>query len=78
MAETAPTSIAEWEKSGGVYCPNCGQETVRLFHNLCPQCLKEKEAEETAAAEDKSMKRYYKREMTKGTISISTMREGGI
>ena len=30
----------DWDKAGGIICPACGQETVRLVGRLCPQCSK--------------------------------------
>ena len=66
----------DWEKTGGIYCSSCHQETVRLLEGLCPQCQQDLENERARIAEDKAEKRYYKDQLRKGTISLAQMREG--
>ncbi len=28
----------DWEKAGGVICPQCGQEVLRFINGVCPEC----------------------------------------
>lgn len=72
------TVIEDWEKTGGVYCPKCHQEVVRIINGLCPQCHYAKEKVETEQREEKTMRRYYKRGLKRGMISLGQMREGGL
>lgn len=65
-----------WEKAGGTFCNNCGAETVRLIGGLCPQCSKKEEADRMERVEDKTMRRYYRRKLNEGTISLADLKEG--
>jgi NMD protein affecting ribosome stability and mRNA decay len=66
----------DWERAGGVYCPGCGQETVRLLNGLCPTCAREAAEETDAQIEDRAMRNYYRNEIRKGNINLSRMRQG--
>jgi len=66
----------DWDKTAGVICPDCKQETVRLIDGMCPQCHNEKVAEREGKEEEKSERRYYGRRLREGTISLAQMREG--
>lgn len=68
----------DWERAGGVVCPRCSKETVRLIGGLCPRCWLEKESKRIEKQEDKTMRRHYKRRLREGTISLPEMREGGL
>jgi len=65
-----------WDKTGGVICPSCNRETVRMIDGVCLQCHREKVAEREKRKEDKAERRYYKEQLRKGTISLAQMREG--
>jgi hypothetical protein len=65
-----------WEAAGGLFCPKCGQETVRILDGLCLDCYMEKNAEREQKQADKAEKRYYKKKLAEGTISLSQLREG--
>lgn len=66
----------DWESAGGVFCSECNQETVQLIGGLCPQCSKSREAERMERVEDKTMRRYYRRKLNEGTISLADLKEG--
>jgi predicted amidophosphoribosyltransferase len=51
----------EWAKSGGLFCPQCGDEVVRLIDGICRQCFLKQEAEQAAHIEDRAQRRYYQR-----------------
>lgn len=65
-----------WEKTGGIFCPECGEEVVRIVDGKCPQCNKKAMAADEAKIEDKASRRYFKGELRKGTISLGQLREG--
>lgn len=66
----------DWNKAGGIFCSSCNQEVVRLKDGLCMECYNEQELKRIEKQEEKSMRRYYRRELNKGTVSISQMKEG--
>lgn len=70
--------IDDWERAGGINCPKCHQEVVRIINGLCPQCHHAREKADAEQVEDKTMRRYYKRGLRRGTISLGQMREGGL
>ena len=65
-----------WDRAGGLNCPQCKAETVRLISGLCPQCHQEAEAERARKLEDRTERRYYHDQLRKGTINLAQMREG--
>lgn len=66
----------EWEAAGGLFCRQCGQETVRIFGGLCLNCHYEVNAKREQQQEEKSEKRYYQRRLSEGTISLAQLKEG--
>ena len=66
----------DWDNTGGVTCPSCGQEALRMIDGICLQCYRNKVAEREKREEDKAERRYYKEQLRKGTISLAQMREG--
>ena len=66
----------DWDRAEGVACPKCGQEALRLADGMCNFCWNKADAVTVEEMEDKSMKAYYSRELRKGTISVTQMREG--
>lgn len=68
--------VENWEKGRGVECPKCRQETLRLIDGVCPNCNRESDRVRDESIEDREMRRYYRRELNKGTISVGQMREG--
>ena len=66
----------DWDKTGGVTCPSCNRETVRMIDGVCLQCYRDRVAEREKKEEDKAERRYYKEQLRKGTISLAQMREG--
>lgn len=69
-------TIEDWDRLGGVYCSQCRAETLRIIDGLCPECWWKAEVERVEKLEDKTMRRYYRRRLQEGTISLSQMREG--
>lgn len=65
-----------WEAAGGLLCRQCDQETVRIFDGLCFGCHYEMVAGREQKQEEKSEKRYYRRRLSEGTISLAQLREG--
>ena len=66
----------DWNKAGGVVCPNCGQETLRIVDGVCLQCYRDGVAEREGVREDEAERHYYKEQLKKGTISLAQMKEG--
>ena len=66
----------DWDKLGGVTCPSCNRETVRIINGVCLQCHRDRVAEREKKKEDKAERRYYKEQLRKGTISLAQMKEG--
>lgn len=76
MGRKKRMSIKEWNGAGGVLCPECGEETLRIIDGTCVQCYNRKVAERERKLEDKRERRYYKDALREGTISLRQMREG--
>ena len=66
----------DWDKAGGLVCPECGRETVRMIDGLCPECHKKKAAEEEEKLGRKREKRYLVNLFNRGKITLRQMREG--
>jgi len=69
-------SQRDWDRAEGVACPKCGGEALRLADGMCNSCWNVADAVTVDEMEDKSMRAYYSRELRKGTISVTQMREG--
>jgi hypothetical protein len=67
---------ADWLATGGIICKTCGAEVVRLIEGECPQCYKARVAEKEKVEEDRSMRRYFRRALNKGTLSLADLRDG--
>jgi len=65
-----------WDAAGGVFCQHCGQETVRMFDGLCPNCHYDAIAKREDKHEQRAERRYYQRKLSEGTISLAQLREG--
>ena len=70
------SSNDSWEAAGGLFCRQCGQETVRIFDGLCLTCHYAAIAKREQQQEERSEKRYYQRKLSEGTISLAQLREG--
>lgn len=68
--------LTEWEKAGGVFCPACREETVRILRGVCPSCFKKLDAERIEKLAVQSKKRYYWGELQAGRITLSQMKKG--
>lgn len=66
----------DWDKTMGVACPDCKQETMRLIEGICSQCYNEKVAKRERKKEERSERSYYSRRLREGTISLAQMRGG--
>ena len=64
------------EKSAGVACPGCGQETMQLIGGLCRLCYRAKIMARDEAIEEKKERRYYRARLRDGTISLQELKEG--
>ena len=65
-----------WEKSRGVLCSECRNETLQIVDGLCPECYNQKANDFQTKVENDIMKRYYKRGLRNGTVTLRQMREG--
>ena len=65
-----------WEAAGGLFCKQCGQETVRIFNGLCLNCYRVAIAKGEQQQEDRSERRYYRRKLAEGTISLAQLKGG--
>lgn len=70
------TTEEDWDKAGGFFCPQCGQEIVRLINGVCFDCNGVNSAAFAEKQEDKASRRYYRDQLRNGTISLAQMREG--
>lgn len=50
----------DWDRAGGLFCPGCGHETLRLIDNRCPTCYRKKSYEEVRAMEYIAMALTYR------------------
>lgn len=73
---STPLTKREWDKAKGVTCQGCGRETLQSINGLCPQCANSKEAERVEEQEKNSMRRYYSRKLSEGTLDLHRMKEG--
>jgi len=76
MTKGKKMSINEWNDAGGVVCPECGGETLRLVDGVCLGCYNRKVAERERKLEDKRERRYYKDALKRGAISLRQMKAG--
>lgn len=66
----------DWDNTGGVTCPSCGQEALRMIDGICFQCYRNKMAEEEEKLGRKREKRYLVNLFNRGKITLRQMREG--
>jgi len=66
----------DWEKSGGLHCPLCGSEVVRMIEGRCPQCHQAIVAIREAKFAERAERRYVMHRLREGTISRQDLREG--
>ena len=71
-----PLNQTNWDRAKGVICPGCGRETLQVINGLCPQCTNAEEAERVEEQENNTMRRYYSRRITEGTLDLHRMKEG--
>lgn len=70
-----PLTTSVWEDAGGVECPQCHRETLRMLQGLCPACSREQGLVRAATLGDLAERRYYKSQLRKGAISMGELRE---
>ena len=66
----------DWEKSGGLFCPSCGNEVVRIIEGRCPQCHQAMIAIREAQAADRAERRYVVQRLREGTLSLHDLKRG--
>jgi len=64
----------DWEATGGVFCPVCHCETVRLIEGRCPSCHEKKSYEEARAMEHIAMALTYWARPRRKPINASSSR----
>jgi len=57
-------------------CQECSRETLQIINGLCPQCSRAKEMDRVEKQEDNTMRRYYSRKLSEGTLDLHRMKEG--
>lgn len=71
-----PKDQENWEKSRGVLCSECHNETLQIVDGLCRRCYEQKAADYQTRVENEIMKRYFSRGLRNGTVTLRQMREG--
>lgn len=71
-----PLTEMDWHRAKGVICQECGRETLQSLNGLCPQCANAKESSRVDEQEDNTMRRYYSRKLSEGTLDLHRMKEG--
>lgn len=66
----------DWDRAGGLFCPQCNQETVRLINGVCPTCAKVNSEKASENIEEKSTRNYIKYRLREGTLSLPALRSG--
>lgn len=74
--QSKPLTKRDWDRAKGITCQKCGRETLQSINGLCPQCSRTKEAERVEKQEKNSMRRYYSRKLSEGTLDLHRMKEG--
>ena len=69
-------SNEDFDKVQGIVCNQCGEETFRILNGLCPQCQLQSEAARAERAEERAMRKYYKRRLRRGDISLAQVKDG--
>lgn len=69
-------SDEDWEKTAGLLCPSCGEETLQLIDGKCRQCYQAMIAREEAQVEDRTERRHVKRLLQKGLVSRQDLKAG--
>jgi len=69
---------ADWDLAEGKPCKKCGRLSLRLPDGLCMGCYGNNQVEEADKAGKKSERRYFKKLVTQGIISISELRDGRV
>ncbi|GAI19092.1 unnamed protein product, partial [marine sediment metagenome] len=54
----------------------CGNESLRIVDGMCPSCRFEAEAKREEKKGDARMRRYYRRRLREGRITLAQLREG--
>ncbi len=47
-----------WDDCGGVFCPQCGEETMQLVNGVCPRCDGKEQFDATEKMEKKARERH--------------------
>lgn len=68
----------DWDISKGKPCSVCGRLSFRLPDGMCMECYGNIQVEAAEQAGEKSERRYFKRLVRQGTISISELRDGRV
>lgn len=68
-------ALDNWERARGIQCPSCHRETLQLIMGVCPTCARKDEMARDKQLEEKTMRRYYQRQLRKGVISLRALRE---
>lgn len=66
----------DWDKSRGVICPRCNNETLRLIDGVCLQCSREIVEKWEEKNEDRILRRHYRAKLKDGTLDLHRMKEG--
>ena len=73
---STPLTQKDWDRAKGIICQECGRETLQSIDGLCLQCANAKEANRLEEQENNSMRHYYARKISEGTLDLHRMKEG--
>jgi len=66
----------DWERTGGVFCSKCGDETMRVIGGLCHRCWLRLDQEREEQAGRKREKRLLITAFNQGRINLCQLRNG--
>ena len=69
-------TMRDFNACGGVFCPKCQVETLRILNGYCPGCNRARENEIEDRKGRKALKRYFVRKFNRGEVTLAEMRAG--
>ena len=71
-------SKEEFDACDGKPCSVCGRKSFRLPDGMCIGCWGQAQVDEAERAGEKIERRYFKRLVSRGIITISELRDGRV
>ena len=66
----------DWEQAKGIICSKCSLEVFQVRDGICLTCYAEAEQLREASQSVKRLKRYYKRALAAGRVTLTQMKQG--